>query len=272
MEKVSVFLADWQVLFREGIHFTLSGEEDMEVIGEDAENEQALAHIEASPPQVAILNINHDKLSGVEAARRIKQNLPGVSVILVMDTANEEQLSAAMRCGASACLTKDVDPESVINTIRQVAQGSHPISEALLKSEIASRVLSEFEALSLIGEQVGKLLAHLTHQEAEILRHIADGKSKEQIAGILGISESAISHKLAAIRQKIVANDQKLMIIEAMQSGLPPIPRISLAGKPAAEYITKEEFDAFKESLRERFQSLIGESVKVKRPKEVRRM
>ncbi len=259
MEKVSVFLADWQVLFREGIHFTLSGEEDMEVIGEDTENEQALAHIEANPPTVAILNVNRDKFSGVEVARHIKQNLPEVSVILIMDTENEEQLFAALKCGASACLTKDVDPEIVIDTIRQVAKGSQPISEALLRPELASRVLGEFEALSSVGEQVGKLLARLTHQESEMLRHLTEGKSKEQVAGILGISEAVISHKLGAIRHKIVANDQKLMLIEAMQSGLAPLPRISVTGKPAAEYITKEEFDAFKESLRERFRSLIGE-------------
>ncbi len=259
MEKVSVFLADWQVLFREGIHFTLSGEEDMEVIGEESENEQALAFIETNPPQVAILNADHDKLSGVEVTRRVKQNLPEVSVILIMDSDNEEQLFAAMKSGASACLTKDVDPEVVISTIRKVVQGGQPISEVLLRPEIASRVLAEFEAFSSIGEQVGKLLAHLTSRETEILRHIADGNSKEQVAETLGISEGVISNRLGAILHKMVTNDQKLMLLEATQSGPPAISRVSFNGKRATEYITKEEFDAFKESLKERFQSLIGE-------------
>lgn len=260
MEKVSVFLADWQVLFREGIHFTLSGEEDMEVIGEETGNEQALAFIETNPPQVAILNANHDKLSGVEATRRIKQNLPEVSVILIMDSDNEEQLFAAMKSGASACLSKDIDPEVVVNTIRAVVQGSQPISEALLRPEIASLVLAEFEIFSSIGKQVSDLLAHLTPRETEILRHIAEGNSKEQVAGTLGISEGVISHRLGAIRHKMVANDQKQMLIEATQSGLSSMSRVSFSGKPAAEYITKEEFDAFKESLKERFKSLIGET------------
>ena len=259
MEKVSVFLADWQVLFREGIHFTLSGEEDMEVIGEETENEPALAFVETNTPQVAILNADHDKLSGVEATRRIKQNLPEVSVILIMDSDNEEQLFDAMKSGANACLSKDVDPEVVVNTVREVVQGSQPICEALLRPEIASRVLAEFEAFSSIGEQVGKLLAHLTPRETEILRHFAEGDSKEQLAGTLGISEGVISHRLEAIRHKMVTNDQKLMLIEVTQSGLPAISRVRFTGKPAAEYITKEEFEAFKESLRERFKSLIGE-------------
>ena len=82
MEKISVFLSDWQVLFREGIHFTLSGEEDIEVVGEATDNEEALIFIESNPPRVAILNANRDKLRGIDTARRITQNLPSVAVIL----------------------------------------------------------------------------------------------------------------------------------------------------------------------------------------------
>ena len=259
MEKISVFLADWQVLFREGIHFTLSGEEDMEVIGEDTGNGQALAFIETNTPQVAILNANHEKLSGIEATHHIKQNLPEVSVILIMDSDNEEQLFAAVKSGASACLTKDVDPEVVVNTIREVVQGSQPISEALLKPDIASRVLGEFEVFASIGEQVGKLLAHLAPRETEILRHIAEGSAREQVAKTLEISEEAISHKLQSILHKLVANEHKLMLLEAAQGALPAISRIGFSGKPGVEYLTKEEFTAFKESLKERFKSLSGE-------------
>ena len=259
MERISVFLADWQVLFREGIHFTLSGEEDMEVIGEDTGNGQALAFIETNTPQVAILNANHEKLSGIEATHHIKQNLPEVSVILVMDSDNEEQLFAAVKSGASACLTKDVDPELVVNTIREVVQGSQPISEALLRPEIASRVIGEFEVFTSIGEQVGKLLAHLAPRESEILRHIAEGSARKQVAKTLEISEEAISHKLQSILHKLVANEHKLRLLEAAQGGLPAISRIGFSGKPGVEYITKEEFAAFKEGLKEHFKSLSGE-------------
>ena len=259
MEKVSVFLADWQVLFREGIHFTLSGEENMEVIGEATDSEQALAFIETNLPRIAILNANHDKPSGIEVTHRIKQSLPEVSVILVLDSENEEQLFLAMKSGASAYLTKDIDPEDVVNVIRQVAQGSQPISEALLRPGIASLVLNEFEVFSSIGEQVGDLMARLTPREAEILPHIADGNSAEQVAGTLGISEEAIKHQLKSILHKLVANDHTRMLIEAAQSGLPPISRVSFTGKPTVEYITRDEFTTFKESLRERFKSFIGE-------------
>jgi len=182
MEKVSVVLADWEVLFREGIHFTLSGEEDIEVIGEVTNSEEALNFIEANPPRVAILNADRGELSGIDVTGRIKQNLPSVSVILIMDSDSEEQLFSAMKCGASACLTKEIDPIDLVNIVRKVAQGAYPISEALLRPGIASRIVDEFETFLLISKEVNNLLACLSPRESEILRHIADGSSIEQVS------------------------------------------------------------------------------------------
>lgn len=259
MEKISVFLADWQVLFREGIHFTLSGEEDIEVIGEAIDNEEALNFIEKNPPRIAILNADHSKLKGIDVTRRIKRNFPSVLVILIMDSYNEEQLFSAMKCGASACLTKEADPDELVNIVRKVAQGAYPISEALLNPEIASRVIEEFEAFSLISKEVDNLLARLSPQEGEILRHIAEGNSMEQLTRTMGIKEEAIRYNLDLIVSKLVSNEHNLEVIEAAQSHLPPIVSRAKPGKPAVEYITKEEFAAFKQSLTERLKSFLGE-------------
>ena len=259
MEKISVFLADWQVLFREGIHFTLSGEEDIEVIGEAVDNEEALNFIEKNPPRVAILNANHSKLKGTDVTRRIKRNFPSVLVILIMDSYNEEQLFSAVKCGASACLTKEADPDELVNIVRKVAQGAHPISEALLNPEIASRIIEEFEAFSLISKEVDNLLARLSPQEGEILRHMAKGNSMEQVARTMGINEEAIRRHLDFIVTKLVSNEHNLEVIEAAQSHLPPIVTRAKPGKPAVDYITREEFTAFKQSLTERLKSFLGE-------------
>ena len=223
MEKVSVFLAEWQVLFREGIHLTLSGEEDIEVIGEATDNEEALNFIEANLPSIAILNADRGKLSGIDVTTRIKQNYPSVSVILIMDSENEERLFSAMKCGANACMTKDIDPDDLVSTVRKVAQGAYPLSEALLRPGIASRVVDEFEAFSLINKEVGNLLARLSPREGEILRHIADGSSIEQVSQALDINEEAIRHHLDLTLIKLVANDHNRVVIEAAQNLLPSI-------------------------------------------------
>ncbi len=259
MEKITVFLGDWQVLFREGIHFTLSGEEDIEVIGETTNNEDALNCIQAKPPTVAVLNADRGELTGVAATRYLKQNLPSVSVILILESDNEEQLFSVIKSGASACLTKDTDPDELISIIRNVAQGGQPVSEALLRPGIASLVLDEFEAFSIISQQVNNLLARLSSSESELLRHIADGTPMEQICQTLNMSEEAIRRLPRLILTKLVANDHNREVIEAAQSHLPSIISTAKRGKPGAEYITKDEFNEFKEGLRERFKSLSGE-------------
>jgi len=252
MEKISVFLADWQVLFREGVHFTLCGEEDMEVIGEATNCEEALKSIETNPPRVAILSMNGGKLSGVEATHRIKQSFLSVSVILVTDTDDEEHLFSAVKCGASAYLTKAIDPIDLVNLIRNVAQGAQPISEALLRPEIASRVI-----------QAEKLSARLSSIEADILYRIAKGSSIEQIAQAVDNNKEAIRHHLGLILYKLMATNSSREIIEATQPDLPPI--ISRVGKPTIEYVTREEFNTFKESLGERLKSVINELSSVRR-------
>ncbi len=103
------------------------------------------------------------------------------------------------------------------------------------------------------------MLARLTPHEAEILHQIADGNTREQVTSTLSIDDEALGNRLQSIHYKLVVNDQKLMLIELAQSSLPAISRVSFTGKPGTEYITKEEFTAFKESLKERFKSLSGD-------------
>ena len=260
-DKITVLLGERQVLFREGIHFTLSSEDDMEVLGEEIDNEAALNSIETNPPRVAILNAGRDQPSGIDVVRRVKRICPSVSVILIMDGDNEELLFSAVKSGASALLTKDVDPGELVNTIREVVQGASPISEALLKPAIASRVLSEFEAFLSINREVNNLLTLLSARESEVLHRIADGNSSQQVSQTLGINEETIRQHLNLILTKLVTNDHSREVVEAVLNR--PLSMLSTTGRSAGrlgvDYVTKEEFTKFKESLKERFKSFIGE-------------
>ncbi|MFA5316826.1 MAG: response regulator transcription factor [Dehalococcoidales bacterium] len=257
MEKVTVFLSDWQVLFREGIHFTLSGEEDIEVIGETTSSEEAMAFIEQKPPRIVVLNAEHGRLTGIEATGRIKQTLPEVSVILVMENEDEEIFYFALKSGASACVTKDIDPGDLIDIINEVVQGANPISRALLRPEIAKRALDDFERFSSIGGSLADMMARLTPREAEILRYLAGGGTLDQAATSLSLAEDVISHELEIILYKLVTNEQHRKLIIVGQNS-PAVTQGSNGGSNG-DYITKSEFDTFKNSLLERFQSLMSE-------------
>jgi DNA-binding NarL/FixJ family response regulator len=260
MEKVKVFLSDPQILFREGIHFILSGEEDFEVTGETTSNEEAFTLIEANPPNIAVLSLQDKKSTGPDTARRIKRSQPSVAVILTMDKKESETLFEAMKSGASACLTKDSEPEQLLDTIRVVSQGSIPIMEELMEPELAAMALVEFDNLNALNEQVNNILARLTQKESQVLGSLAAGSNLEQAAAKLGISEDAIRRHLRLILNKLVVNDQAQMVIEAAQRSLPAMirPPLKKGGKPV-EYVTRAEFNEFKDHLMERLKSLLGE-------------
>jgi two-component system response regulator DevR len=260
MEKAKVFLSDPQVLFREGIHFILSGEDDFEVIGETTNNEDAFAHITANPPNIAVLSMHNGKYDGPEITWRIKRSLPSVAIILVMEKANNELLFSAMKSGASACLTKSSDPEYLLDIIRVVSQGSHPILESLLIPEIASKILAEFEEMNLLSSQLDNLLASLAPRESEILSSITRGNAIEQVATELDLTEENIRRNLRLILNKLVANDQSRTLFEAARRNMPALMQnIARTQEATGNYITREEFNEFKESLMERLKSFIGE-------------
>lgn len=258
MEKTKVFLSDPQVLFREGIHFILSGEDDFEVTGETTGNEETLVHVTASPPNVVILSLKDLKLSGTAATRRLKRNLPTTNVIITVAEKQDEDLFSAIKSGASACITKDTDPEYLLDIIRVVAQGSQPIIDELLEPGLAGMVLAEFRDVATLNEELNNLLASLTDREVALLNSIVAGNDTEQIAEKLGMTEEIIRRNLRLIVNKLVGNEQSRALIEAAQRSLPSI--INARGAdPGTNYVTKVEFNEFKDSLMERLKSLIGE-------------
>jgi DNA-binding NarL/FixJ family response regulator len=259
MEKIKVFLSDPQVLFREGIHFILSGEDDFEVTGETTNNEEAYSFIEANPPNIAILSMHDAKADGAEITRHIRRNVPSVAVILIMDKKEPEKVFAAIKSGAGACLTKDTEPEHLLDIIRVVAQGSLPIIEELFTPAIASLVLNEFEDLDTINKQFDNLLANLSPKEIQVLNAIVTTGEMEQLISKLDMSEDTIRHNLRLILNKLVSNEQARNIIDVAQRSLPSIIRTGRGNGKAADFVTKAEFNEFKDNLMERLKSFIGE-------------
>jgi DNA-binding NarL/FixJ family response regulator len=262
IKRIKIYLSDPQVLFREGIHFILSGEEDLEVIGEATNNEDAYKQIEANPPNIAILNIQDKKVSGPEITRLIKRKFPSTAVILTIEKKEPEELLEIMKSGASACLLKDIDPENLLEIIRVVAQGSLPVMEELLTPELAQKVLAEFKDIENISEQMENLMAGLTERESQVLSSIAAGSSLEEAATKAGIDEDVAWYNLRLALNKLVANDHIQAIVETVQQGIPSIlETTSRTKKLSEEYLTREEFNKFKESLVKRLQNIASEAV-----------
>ncbi len=252
-EKIRVFLSDPHVLFREGIHFTLSGEDDFEVTGETTGNEEAYTLIEANPPNIIILSAHDAKGDAFETTRRIRRNMPSVYVILIIDKKEPEKMFLAIRSGASACLTQDTEPEHLLDIVRVVAQGSFPIMEELFTPALASMVLTVFADSANLNEKFDNLMANLTPKETQILTSIAAGNNIEQATAKLDLNEETIRRNVRLILNKLISNDQARAVIKAAQRSL-----TSVRESKPTEYVTKAEFNEFKEQLMERLKSIVG--------------
>jgi len=259
MEKIKVFLSDPQVLFREGIHFILSGEEDFEVTGETTGNEDAFSLIESNPPNIAILSMEDRKSPGPDITRRIRRNLPSVYVILTTDKKEPEQIFSAIKSGTSACISKDADPEQLLDIIRVVAQGSLPLMEEIMTPAIAGMVIEDFKDNAALNEQFDNLLSTLTPKEQQILAAISAGSDMKQIAAQLDTNEDTVRRNMRLILNKMVVNDQSRFAIETAQRNMPSIIRPRGKNHNLSEYVTRAEFNEFKEQLMKRFKSFIGE-------------
>ncbi len=260
MEKISVILSHPQVIFREGIHFVLSGEENFEVAGETTSNREALELIEANPPDIAILSQNDDKVPAAEMTRRIKRIYPSVAVVLITDKNDSEQIFTSLMSGVSAYLTPDTDPERLVAVISDVAQGRLPIVEALLTPALAARTLADFEDPATLNEPMGMMMTKLSRKETEILNCIVSGSGIESVVAKLNLTEEAIRNHLRDILKKLVANDRVRVVMAEAQKILPSLTPGALKGRGGPpDFLTRAEFIEFKGSLMARLKSLITE-------------
>jgi len=256
MGKITVFLTDAQVLFREGIHFILSGEDDFEVIGETTSNDEACTHIMANPPVIALLGMMNAGTSGAVIARRIKRNLPEVFVILTVEDRSDEAVYNAVKSGASACITRNVEPNYLLDLFRVVAQGSHPIIEEMLAPGISTLIMADFKDAEELNGQIGEVMARLMPPEVQLLNSIAAGGTVEQISEKLSMSEADVRRYLRIILNKVIFNAQARELIEAVKR------TYGEAVQPSGDYVTRAEFYELKALVMELLQERSGEAGK----------
>lgn len=220
MNTIKVSITSQQPLFRQGIERLLCGIQDMEALSFAADDGKFLSSIDDCPPDVAVLDIDGFIESSLSLARQIKQHLPSVGIVLMSSNHNDEHLFQALRCQTSAYLDKETNVDRLVDTIRRVARGEHPINDCLADNpKVAERVLDEFQ--ELCGQSEAEdFTSPLTPRETEILNHIARGYLNKQIAHSLGISEQTIKNHVTSILRKLNANARTEAVVLAIKRGL----------------------------------------------------
>ena len=218
--KIQVIIISQQSLFRQGIEHSLSGVKDMVITGTAEVNEEVLSTIDVLPPDVALVDIDAPADSGLKLARKIRQRLTSVGVVVLTSNTDDAQLFQALKAQAGAYLSKEVSADELIDIIRRVANGEHPINETLTaRPKLAEQVLQQFQELTWRSEAEG-FISPLTPREREILNYIAQGYLNKQIAAELEISEQTIKNHVTSILRKLNANARTEAVVVAIRQGL----------------------------------------------------
>ncbi len=218
--KIKVLIVGQQGIFRQGLEQFFRSTKDFNISGITDLNNGIAFDIEESPPDVAIIDIDGPSESGLIFARRMKQRLPSIGIAMLTYNPNDEQLFQALKARASAYLSKEVNTDHLVDVIKRVAAGEHPINENLTNHpKVADQVLQQFQELSWQSEN-NDLLSPLTQREKEILNLISKGYLNRQIAVKFGTSEQIIKNHVTSIMRKLNTNIRTEAVVVAVKKGL----------------------------------------------------
>jgi len=208
---IRVLLADDHALVRQGIRHFLEETDDIEVIAEANDGEEAIRLVEATHPDVAVLDIRMPKVTGVEATRRIRQNFPEVRILILTAYDDAPYIRALLQAGADGYLLKTAPAAELVRAIREVYRG-----EAALSPSVAAKVIQQ---MTHRPAQHTVQVEALTEREIEVLRLTARGMTNRGIGRDLGISHRTVQGHLANIYGKLGVGSRTEAVTEALKQG-----------------------------------------------------
>ena len=211
IDAIHLLIADDHTLFRDGLRALFGSLPDIDIVGEAAVGETAVAMAEERQPDIVLMDIQMPGLNGIEATRRITGASPHIGVIVVTMFEDVDSVFAAMRAGARGYVLKGADQEEMLRTIRAAARG-----EALFGPAIAARLATFFNH----RQPANAPFPDLTERELEVLHLLAQGKNNQEIAQQLVISNKTVRNHLSNIFSKLHVADRVQAIIRARDAGM----------------------------------------------------
>ncbi len=219
MSTLRVMFVDDHPIFRDGLRKRLEAEEDIELVGELGNGEEAFVLAQELSPDVVITDVNLPGMNGVQLVRELRAAKCKAACIVVTAYDDDEQMYHALRAGASAYFSKDVVADHIVAAIRQVVQGLYVVRD---------RVFNRFELMNWLARRFHSFTMEdipeepvqpLTPREMEILRYIAQGLSNKEIAHQLGISRQTVKNHMSSILRKLAVEDRTQAVMYAVRHG-----------------------------------------------------
>jgi NarL family two-component system response regulator LiaR len=213
VDKIKILLAEDHVVVREGTRELIQHEDDMEVVGEAGDGEEAVRLAEQTKPHVVIMDITMPKLNGIEATKLIKAKMPSIAILILSAYDNDQYVTALLEAGAAGYLLKNIRGRELIDAIRAVHAG-----ESVLHPRIARKVLNR---LAMTGPKPEGEPASdiLSERELEVLRLAAKGLSNRDIAEQLFLSTRTVQAHLGNIFNKLDVGSRTEAILHGLRKG-----------------------------------------------------
>jgi DNA-binding NarL/FixJ family response regulator len=212
---ISVMLVDDQALVRAGFRMILEAHDDIEVVGEASDGDQAVVTARQLRPDVVLMDIQMPRMDGLRATARIVQEPDiGSRVVILTTFERDDYIFEALRAGASGFLLKNAPPEELVHAVRVVASG-----DALLAPSVTRHVIEEY-ARRPTPRSDEAALDRLTEREREVLKLLATGKSNSELAAHLFLGEGTIKTHVSNVLTKLGLRDRMQAVVFAYESGL----------------------------------------------------
>ncbi|HJW88368.1 MAG TPA: response regulator transcription factor [Dehalococcoidia bacterium] len=215
-DKTTVLLVDDHALFREGLAALLSTQDGIEIVGEAASGEEALEKARELLPDVILMDILMPGMGGLDATRKIKEEMPHTRIVMLTVSEEEEDLFEAIKAGAEGYLLKTVKSRDLVDMLLGVLRG-----EVALSRVIARKLWEEFAEQSKKQEAPSLLPPpNLTRREMEVLRFLSEGFPDKAIASRLGISQRTVKNHVHNILAKLQLQNRVQAAAYALRQGL----------------------------------------------------
>lgn len=217
--KIKVILADDHTVVRAGIRQLLESANDIEVVAEAGDGDEVQSLIQSYQPDVAVLDIQMPKASGIEVTRWIRAHLPEVGILILTAYNDDPYVRAVLQAGANGYVLKTAKTEELIQAVRDVKQGKSALDPAIMRKLMAT-----------LFQKSEKKFEELTERELDVLRLAAKGSTNKSIGIQLGISDRTVQGHLAHIFTKLGATSRTEAVMRAISLGW-----ISQSTPPIAE-------------------------------------
>lgn len=227
--SIRVLVADDHAVIRQGLKMLLESRPEIDVIGDCENGREALLMVESSKPDVVLMDVVMPGLNGIEATRQIRRASPMTRVVILSGFVDEEQITGAIRAGASGYLVKNSDVSELVLAIQTVHRGNQYYSAALSEGfDIPELQLQARRPDQRTGVDA------LTPREREVLQLIAEGRTNQQVADELVVSIKTVEAHKAHIMDKLKAKSRTDLIRYALKRGIVKLESVDEAERSLA--------------------------------------